>query len=131
MAVTPLLERKAWQALKRHHAEIGDQHLREMFAADPERGERLTAEAAGLYLDYSKNRVTDETMRLLVDLADESGRGRTAGRHVPRASTSTCPKTGPSCTWRCACRGARRWSWTGLTSCGRCTRCWTAGDSND
>jgi glucose-6-phosphate isomerase len=73
MAVTSLPERKAWQELKRHHAEIAGQHLREMFAADPGRGERLTAEAAGLYLDYSKNRVTDETMRLLVELAAESG----------------------------------------------------------
>jgi glucose-6-phosphate isomerase len=73
MAVTPLPERKAWQALKRHHAEIAGQHLRELFAADPERGERMTVEAAGLYLDYSKNRVTDETMALLVDLAAESG----------------------------------------------------------
>jgi len=73
MAVTPLPERKAWQALKRHHAEVAGQHLRELFAADPGRGERLTAEAAGLYLDYSKNRVTDETMRLLIELAAESG----------------------------------------------------------
>src|SRR5208282_2945271 len=73
MAVTPVTERKAWQELKRHHAEIAGVHLRELFAADPGRGERLTAEAAGLYLDYSKNRVTDETMRLLVALAEESG----------------------------------------------------------
>jgi glucose-6-phosphate isomerase len=73
LGMTPLTERKAWQALKRHHGEIAGQHLREMFAADPGRGERLTAEAAGLYLDYSKNRVTDETMRLLVELATESG----------------------------------------------------------
>src|SRR5258707_13869596 len=72
MAVTPLPERKAWQALKRHYDEMSGQHLRELFAADPGRGERLTAEAAGLYLDYSKNRVTDETMRLLVALAEES-----------------------------------------------------------
>jgi len=73
MAVPPLPERKAWQALKRHHDEIAGVHLRELFAADPGRGERLTAEAAGLYLDYSKNRVTEETMRLLVALAEESG----------------------------------------------------------
>jgi glucose-6-phosphate isomerase len=72
MAVTPLPERKAWQALKRHHAEIAGRHLRELFAADPRRGERLTVEAAGLFLDYSKNRVTDETMRLLLELAVES-----------------------------------------------------------
>src|ERR1700676_3068972 len=73
MAVPPLTERKAWQALKRHYDDIAGQHLRELFAADPGRGERLTVEANGLYLDYSKNRVTDETMRLLVALATESG----------------------------------------------------------
>jgi glucose-6-phosphate isomerase len=73
MAATPLPERKSWQALKRHHEEIAGRHLRDLFASDPGRGERLTAEAAGLYLDYSKNRVTDETMRLLVALAEESG----------------------------------------------------------
>jgi glucose-6-phosphate isomerase len=73
MAVSPLPERTAWQALKRHYDEIAGQNLRELFAADPGRGERLTAEAVGLYLDYSKNRVTDETMRLLIALAEESG----------------------------------------------------------
>jgi glucose-6-phosphate isomerase len=73
MAVTPLPERKAWQALARHYTEIAGQHLRELFAADPGRGERMCAEAAGIYLDYSKNRVTDETMRLLVELAEECG----------------------------------------------------------
>jgi glucose-6-phosphate isomerase len=70
---TPLRERKAWQALERHYAEISGSHLRELFAADPGRGERLTAEAVGIYLDYSKNRVTDETMALLIELAEESG----------------------------------------------------------
>ncbi len=73
MSATPLRERKAWQALQRHHNEIAGRHLRDLFAEDPGRGERLTAEAVGLYLDYSKNRVTDETMRLLVELAEESG----------------------------------------------------------
>jgi glucose-6-phosphate isomerase len=73
MSATPLRERKAWQALQRHYDEIGGRHLRDLFAEDPGRGERLTAEAVGLYLDYSKNRVTDETMRLLVELAEESG----------------------------------------------------------
>jgi glucose-6-phosphate isomerase len=71
--VPPLRDRKAWQALERHHAEIGSLHLRDLFAADPRRGERLTAEHVGIYFDYSKNRVTDETMRLLVELAEESG----------------------------------------------------------
>jgi glucose-6-phosphate isomerase len=70
---TPLPERKAWQALKRHHEEIAGVHLRELFASDSGRGERMTAEAAGLYLDYSKNRITDETMALLIALAQESG----------------------------------------------------------
>jgi glucose-6-phosphate isomerase len=70
--MTPLRERPAWRALERHYAEIGRAHLRELFAADRERGERLAAEAAGLYLDFSKNRVTDETLRLLAQLARES-----------------------------------------------------------
>jgi glucose-6-phosphate isomerase len=73
MPATPLRERKAWQALERHYAEISGTHLRDLFAADPGRGERLTAAAEGIYLDYSKNRVTDETMRLLIELAEESG----------------------------------------------------------
>ena len=73
MPTTPLRERKAWQALERHYAEISGQHLRDLFAADPTRGERLTAEAAGIYLDYSKNRITDETVALLIQLAEESG----------------------------------------------------------
>ena len=65
--VTTLLrDRPGWKALERHHEQISGQHLRELFAADPDRGERLTAEAAGLYLDYSKNRITDETIRLLL-----------------------------------------------------------------
>jgi glucose-6-phosphate isomerase len=73
MPATPLRERKAWQALERHYAEISGTHLRDLFAADPGRGERLNAEAAGVYLDYSKNRVTDETLALLIELAEESG----------------------------------------------------------
>jgi glucose-6-phosphate isomerase len=63
----------AWRALESHFREINELHLRDLFADDPHRGERLTAEADGLYLDYSKNRVTDETMRLLVRLAEEAG----------------------------------------------------------
>ncbi|HEV3381748.1 MAG TPA: glucose-6-phosphate isomerase [Trebonia sp.] len=69
----PLRDRKAWQALERHYADISGRYLRDLFAEDPGRGERLTAEAAGIYLDYSKNRITDETIRLLVQLAEESG----------------------------------------------------------
>ena len=73
MPATPLRERKAWQALERHYAEISGTHLRDLFAADPGRGERLTAEAVGIYLDYSKNRISDETLALLTELAEESG----------------------------------------------------------
>jgi glucose-6-phosphate isomerase len=72
---TPLEVRPAWTALQKHYEEIGDLHLRDLFGSDPTRGERLAAEGAGLYLDYSKNRVTDETIGLLVQLAEESGLG--------------------------------------------------------
>jgi glucose-6-phosphate isomerase len=69
----PLRQRPAWKALERHYGEIRELHLRELFAADPERGERFAAEGAGLYLDYSKNRINDETVALLMQLASESG----------------------------------------------------------
>src|SRR5262245_27371001 len=71
--VAPLTERKAWKALQAHHKNVRDLHLRKLFADDPRRAERMTAEAVGLYLDYSKNRITDETLKLLVQLAEESG----------------------------------------------------------
>jgi glucose-6-phosphate isomerase len=66
----PLTQRAAWRALAEHKALIGSKHLRELFGADPGRGKRLVVEAAGLYLDYSKHRITDETLRLLFALAD-------------------------------------------------------------
>ena len=69
----PLRERPSWAALERHFAAVRDIHLRDLFASDPTRGERLAVEGAGVYLDYSKNRVTDETLRLLLVLARESG----------------------------------------------------------
>jgi glucose-6-phosphate isomerase len=65
--------RPAWKALEAHYGKVRDLHLRALFADDPTRGTRLTLEAAGIYLDYSKNRVTDETLTLLLRLADESG----------------------------------------------------------
>ena len=71
--VPTLRQLPAWEALERHHSEIAGVHLRELFARDAERGERMTAEGAGLYLDYSKNRITDETIRLLCDLAAQAG----------------------------------------------------------
>jgi glucose-6-phosphate isomerase len=68
-----LVDRPAWKTLAAHYREVKGLHLRELFEKDPRRGERLTVDAAGIYLDYSKNRVTDETLRLLLQLADESG----------------------------------------------------------
>ena len=73
MSVEPLTSRRAWKDLQSHHEKIRDLHLRDLFAADPKRGERLTAEAVGVYLDYSKHRITDETLPLLLQLAEESG----------------------------------------------------------
>ena len=70
---TPLTRRPSWQALQRHRFALGDAHLRDLFAADPQRGRRFVAEGAGLYLDYSKNRITDETLKLLGALADDCG----------------------------------------------------------
>src|SRR5215467_11659076 len=63
----------AWKALEAHYAKVRELHLRQLFADDPKRGERLALEAAGLYLDYSKNRITDETLKLLLQLAEECG----------------------------------------------------------
>jgi len=75
-ATKALAERPAWRALLEHYQKVRPLHLRDLFAADPVRGERLRVEAAGLYLDYSKNRVTDETIALLVRLASECGLAR-------------------------------------------------------
>ena len=72
MAITPLRDRPAFAALAKHHSELMGRPLRELFAEDPTRGDRLCAEAAGLYLDYSKNRITDETLGLLLELAQQS-----------------------------------------------------------
>jgi len=69
----PLKKRKAWVDLKDHYEEVRGQHLKKLFAEDPQRGERMTAEAVGIFLDYSKNRITDRTVKLLVQLAEDSG----------------------------------------------------------
>ncbi|HTA79887.1 MAG TPA: hypothetical protein VK720_10090, partial [Terracidiphilus sp.] len=72
-AIRPLTKREAWKALQTHYKQIKTEHLRDLFAKDPKRGERMTVEGAGLFLDYSKNRITDETLKLLLQLAEESG----------------------------------------------------------
>ncbi|MGO9107980.1 MAG: glucose-6-phosphate isomerase [Thermoguttaceae bacterium] len=71
--IPPLTTLGAWQALEAHCAKVRELHLRKLFADDPKRGERMTVEAVGIYFDYSKHRVTDETLRLLLRLAEESG----------------------------------------------------------
>src|ERR671919_1683116 len=71
--IAPLTERPTWNALAAHHQSVRELHLRKLFADDPTRGERMTAEAVGLYLDYSKNLMIDETLKLLLQLAEESG----------------------------------------------------------
>src|ERR1700693_799387 len=69
----PLTERPAWKDLEVHFEKVRELDLRQLFADDAERGKRMTAEGAGLYLDYSKNRITDETIKLLLQLAEQSG----------------------------------------------------------
>src|SRR5216117_3646744 len=66
------VKREAWKALESHYKKVSTLHLRQLFAEDPKRGDRMAVEAVGLYLDYSKNRVTDETLKLLLQLAEES-----------------------------------------------------------
>jgi len=87
VSAAPLRQRKSWKALEANYLEINSKHLREFFAEDPTRGERLRVEAEGIYLDYSKNRVTDETLGLLLELANESGLAQHrdamfAGEHI-------------------------------------------------
>src|ERR1041385_1137229 len=73
MSSPATVKRQSWKALESHHQEVAKRHLRELFAEDPQRGERMALEAVGLYFDYSKNRITDETLQLLFRLAEESG----------------------------------------------------------
>src|SRR6266576_2290376 len=72
-AVKPLTERQTWNVLEAHYEKVRQLHLGQLFAEDPKRGERLTVEAVGVFLDYSKNRVTDETLKLLLNLAQGCG----------------------------------------------------------
>ena len=72
-SIPPLTTLTAWKALEAHYPKVRELHLRKLFADDPKRGERMSAEAVGIYFDYSKHRITDETLRLLLQLAEESG----------------------------------------------------------
>src|SRR5713226_9776760 len=73
MPASTLTERPAWKALQAHYNQLHNRHLRTLFSEDPDRGTRLTVEALGLYLDYSKHRITDETLKLLLALAEDVG----------------------------------------------------------
>ena len=117
----PLRERPAFRALEEHFGRVRDVHLRELFASDPGRGERLTAEGAGLHLDFSKHRVSDETLILLRQLATESGlEGRIeamfsglkvnetedrAALHVPSGPLATRSSRWMARMWCRACTG--------------------------
>ena len=117
--IAPLTQRAAWKALEAHYPKIRELHLRKLFADDPKRGERMTVEAVGIYFDYSKNRITDETLKLLLQLAEESGlraridamfRGEKINVTEKRAVLHVAlraPKGKPS-------------SWTARTWCPRC-----------
>ena len=96
-----LTKRPAWEALAVHHNKVKGLHLRDLFSADHKRGERLTAEATGLFLDYSKNRVTDETLKLLVQLAEESALHERINAMFRGGGRLTSPKTARYCTWPC------------------------------
>ena len=97
MASSRPIDAPAWGALQSHYEKIKDVHLRQLFAEDPKRGTRLTAEGAGLYLDYSKNRVTDETMGLFA------------------VKRSTSPRSAPFCTLLCVRRAEPQLRWTAKT----------------
>ena len=100
---TSLIQRPAWLTLQAHYHEMKDVHLRTLFNQDPKRGERMTCEVAGLYLDYSKNRVTDETIRLLLQLAAECDlRGKIDAMF--RGDKINITENAPSSTRRCAPR---------------------------
>ena len=120
-----LRDRAAYQALEQHAEQLRATHLRDLFADDPERGTRMTAEAEGLFLDYSKNRVTDETLRLLVELAEESGlRGRIdamfSGEHINITEDRAVLHVALRAPADAAIHRRRR-----RTSCPRSTRCST------
>src|SRR5258705_3182215 len=104
--IKPMTDRRAWKALESHCQRTKKLHLRKLFAADPKRGTRLTAEAAGLFLDYSKNRVTDQTLKLLLQLATESGLPERIDAMF-RGEKINVTRTAPYCTLLCAHRAAR------------------------
>ena len=101
----------AWQALQEHQREMAEAHMRDLFARDPQRFERFSLQLGDILLDYSKNRITQETMRLLCNLAREAN---VAGKIEAMFSgkRSTTPRSARSCTWPCATAPTGRSWWT-------------------
>ena len=117
-----LTELPAWKALSAHYEQFRNVHLRKLFADDPKRGESLAVTAEGFYFDYSKHRVTDETMRLLIAAGRTNPACAIASTRCFAATRSTSPKSAPCCMSRCAPRAMRRsWS-TGRMSCRKSTQ---------
>ncbi len=106
LTVHPAPKLPAWRALEAHWDRTCALHLRTLFADDPRRGERMTAEAAGIFLDYSKNRITDETLRLLFQLAEEARPAGAHRSHVPRGEDQRHGESGRAA--RGAAGAARR-----------------------
>lgn len=107
MGSSDITSTPAWQALSRHHEQIGGTDLRQLFADDPARGTELTLTVGDLYIDYSKHRVTGETLSLLLDLAREAGLPERRDAMFS-GSTSTPRRTGRFCTPRCGCPATPR-----------------------
>ena len=110
--ITAPSTRTVWKTLEAHYKKLQPLHLRKLFADDPNRGERMTAEAVGIYLDYSKNRITDETLKLLLATRPRNPACASGSTPCSAARRSTSPRTAPCCTSRCARRRASRSSWT-------------------
>ena len=106
-APEPIERTPQWWALANHQAEIADVHLRDLFAADPARGERLRLELGDLYVDYSKHRLTDQTLSLLFDAGPHRPASPSSATPCSPARRSTSPRTAPCCTWRCGPRATR------------------------
>jgi len=108
------IDAPAWLALQANYEKIKDVHLRRLFAEDPKRGTRLTAEGADLFLDYSKNRVTDETIGLLLQLARERGVAERRDAMF-RGEKINITGTARFCTWPCVRRAEPRSRWMAKT----------------
>ena len=123
--MTSLTERSSWKALQAHFRSVQQLHLRQLFADDAKRGERFTVEAAGLFLDYSKNRITEETLRLLLKLADECGLRQRIDAMFSGGKINVTEGRG---VFHAALRApaGRRSSLTARTWFPRFTPCWTA-----